>query len=178
MSARRPDDAKPVDPADYRKLIGLFATGVGIVTATHRGRRFAMTANSITSASSEPLLVLVSFMRDSDTGEAVHRSARFGLSVLGAEQGEVLARRCASKLDPGDQGDQLTGVPTYEGPGGIPLIAGALECLACAVEQTHAIGDHDVVIARAERVAAPEAPDAEPLVFYDGGFWRLDRRAG
>lgn len=177
MSADRSGDARPVDPADYRRLIGLFATGVGIVTATHRGRRFAMTANSITSASTDPLLVLVSFMRDSDTGEAVHRSARFGLSVLEAQRGETVARKCARKLDPGDPGDQLTGIPTHEGPGGLPLIAGALECLVCTVEQTHAMGDHDVVIARAERVVEAEAPDAEPLVFYDGAFWRLERRA-
>lgn len=177
MSTDGSGGARPVDPADYRKLIGLFATGVGIVTATHGGRRFAMTANSITSASTDPLLVLVSFMRDSDTGEAVHRSARFGLSVLEAERGESIARKCAAKLDPSDLGDQLTGIPTHEGPGGIPLIAGALECLACVVEQTHAVGDHDVVIARAERVVEPEAPEAEPLVFYDGSFWRLDERA-
>ena len=166
----------PVDPGEYRSLIGRFATGVGIVTAHHGERRYAMTANSITSASADPPLVLVSFMRESDTGDAVRRSGRFGVSILEAEQGRAIAGRCARKLDPQESGNQLSGISTHEGPDRVPLIAGALECMACVVDQIHTIGDHDVVIGRAVRVPESEAP-GEPLVFYDGRFWRLDQQA-
>lgn len=153
-------------------MIGRFATGVGIVTANWSGERYAMTANSITSVSTEPLLVLASFMRESDTGDAVRRSARFGLSILEAERGREIAQRCAGKRDLTAAQDQLDGLATVAGPGGVPLITGALECLVCVVEQIHAIGDHDVVIGRATRVAEAEGA-GEPLVFYDGSFWRL-----
>ncbi len=164
--------ADPIDPAAYRRMIGRFATGVAIVTAAQGDQRFAMTANSITSVSREPLLVLASFMRDSDTGAAVRRSGRFGLSILEAEGGRELASRCAGKLEPSEGTDQLTGVATCLGPDGVPLIDGALECLLCTVEQIHTIGDHDVAIGRGQRVPEAEGP-GEPLVFYDGGFWRL-----
>ena len=173
-------DADPnaqVDPQAYREMIGRFATGVGIVTAEYAGQRFAMTANSITSVSTNPLLVLASFMRESETGAAVSRSGRFGLSILEAQAGRDIAKRCAGKLDPRRAEDQLTGIATYRGPDGIPLIEGALECMVCAVEQLHAIGDHDVVIGRASRVPEAEAK-GEPLVFYDGRFWSLEESSG
>ena len=174
MSEPSGDAGGPVDPGSYRAAIGRFATGVTIVTATHRGRRLAMTANSITSISLEPRLVLASFMHESDTGAAVRSSGRFGLSVLEAELGRDIARRCAGKLDPQEGDDQLAGIATYTAPDGLALIDGALECLICSVEQIHTVGDHDVVIGRAERVPEAEAP-GEPLVFYNGGFWRLGR---
>ena len=169
-------DQPPVDPDEYRSLIGLFATGVGIVTARYGDRRYAMTANSITSASTDPLLVLVSFMRESDTGKAVSRSGRFGLSVLETKYGRAVARHCASKHNQSESVDQLADLSTCEGPHGIPLINGALECLTCIVEQTHSVGDHDVAFGRATRV--PECQGiGEPLIFYDSQFWQLDQPA-
>lgn len=167
------DGSATVDPALYRELIGKFATGVGVVTALLGEREFAMTANSITSVSLDPLLVLVSFMRDSDTGQAVRKSGRFGLSVLDSVHGRDIARACARKLAT-DTDTQLAGVSTYRGHDGAILVEGALECLACTVEQIHAVGDHDVVIARTERVPAAQG-DGRPLVFFDGSFWELDR---
>ena len=159
-------------PVAYRALIGRFATGVGIVTAAHAGRRLAMTANSITSISLEPRLLLASFMHDSETGAAVRGSGRFGLSILEAERGRDIARRCAGKLDPQEGDDQLAEIATCTGPDGLALIEGALECLTCSVEQIHSVGDHDIVVARARRVPEAEAA-GEPLVLYEGTFWRL-----
>ena len=170
---RDPDPRAHVYAEAYREMIGRFATGVGVVTAAHAGQRFAMTANSITSVSVSPRLLLASFMRDSETGAAVRKSGRFGLSILEADTGPSVARRCAVKLDPHDGDDQLAGIATYVGPDGIPLIQGALECFVCAVEQLHSIGDHDVAIGRAVRVPEAEAV-GEPLVFYEGSFWLLD----
>ena len=83
----------------------------------------------------------------------------------------VVARASSIRKE-GD--DQLAGIATYTAPDGLALIDGALECLICSVEQIHTVGDHDVVIGRAERVPEAEAP-GEPLVFYNGGLWRLGR---
>ncbi len=173
---RRHDDAMSdagtasVDKLAYRAAIGRFATGVAIVTAVHGGRRLAMTANSLTSVSVEPRRILVCFMHDSDTGLAVRDTRSFALNVLAATQGPELARKCARKAEPAE--DQLEGVPTSALPNGLPLIDGCLEHLLCTVEQTHVVGDHDVVIARAELVRQP-GTSSEPLVFYNGGFWRV-----
>jgi flavin reductase (DIM6/NTAB) family NADH-FMN oxidoreductase RutF len=162
--------ATAIDPLEFRRAIGRFATGVTVITATHGGRRYAMTANSVTSASIDPPLVLVCFMHDSETGSAVRASGTFALNVLRAEGGRELARSCARKLAPGE--DQLAGVATTSGPGGLPLLDDALEQLACTVVQATVVGDHEVVLARAEPIA-PVAADADPLVFYRGAFWRL-----
>ena len=166
-----PEELEPVDPRLYRELIGKFATGVGVVTALHGERPYAMTANSITSVSLVPMLVLVSFMRDSDTGRAVHKSGRFGLSILDSADGREIARVCTGKLS-ADGDNQLAAIPTYTGPHDLRFIHGAIECLVCTVEQIHTIGDHDVVIARTEPVPAAQGT-GDPLVFFDGSFWQL-----
>ncbi len=169
MSER--EELEAVDPRLYRELIGKFATGVGVVTALLSEGQYAMTANSITSVSLTPPLVLVSFMRDSDTGQAVRESGRFGLSILDSAGGREVARLCAGKLSA--EGDnQLAALPTQTGPHDLPLIEGAIECLVCSVEQIHTVGDHDVVIARTESVPAAQG-SGEPLVFFDGSFWQL-----
>jgi flavin reductase (DIM6/NTAB) family NADH-FMN oxidoreductase RutF len=173
MSER--EELNPVDPRLYRELIGNFATGVGVVTALLGEQQYAMTANSITSVSLAPPLVLVSFMRDSDTGRAVHKSGRFGLSILDSADGRDVARLCAGKLSA--EGDnQLDALPTHIGPHDLPLIDGAIECLVCSVEQIHTVGDHDVVIARTEPVPAAQG-SGDPLVFFDASFWQLAREA-
>ncbi|MEZ5099896.1 MAG: flavin reductase family protein [Thermoleophilia bacterium] len=159
-----------LDSRAYRRTIGRFATGVSVLTAAHDGRRFAMTANSITSVSLEPPLVLACFMQDSDTGRAIRASGFFGLNVLDALRGEALARRFARKAE-GDE-DQLAGVDVHEGPHGLPLLEGCLEHLVCRVDCVHVVGDHDVVVAHAECVDLPPA-GSEPLVWYAGGFWAL-----
>ncbi|MFQ5426708.1 MAG: flavin reductase family protein, partial [Gaiellales bacterium] len=150
----------PLDGDLYRRAIGRFATGVTIVTALHEGRRLAMTANSLTSASIDPPLVLVCFMHDSETGAAVRASRRFALNVLDADRGPDLARRCAAKAEPGR--DQLADVRTRDGPFGMPLIEGALECLSCEVNLIRTVGDHDLVIAAGAHLE-PAHDGTEPL---------------
>ena len=92
-------DAEPPDAraADFRALIGRFATGVTVITSEHKGRRFATTANSLTSVSLQPLIILVCFAKNSETRRAVMESSKFGVSVLDAERGEALSRRLPAR---------------------------------------------------------------------------------
>lgn len=159
-----------LDSRAYRRTIGRFATGVSVLTAAHEGRRFAMTANSITSVSLDPPLVLACFMQDSDTGHAIAATGFFGLNVLEAGRGEQLARRFARKVEAGE--DQLAGVEVLDGPHGLPLLGDCLEHLVCKVDRVHVVGDHDVVVAHAESVDAPRV-ETQPLIWYAGGFWEL-----
>ena len=160
----------PLDADLYRRAIGRFATGVTLITAVHDDRQLTMTANSLSSVSLDPPLVLVCFMHDSETGAAVRNTSRFALNVLDAEHGPGIAKRCAQKAAAGD--DQLSDVPTHPGPFGMPLIEGALECLSCEVETIHTIGDHDVAVAHTTHLEPPRL-GSEPLIFYEGTFRAL-----
>src|SRR3989441_9555767 len=84
-----------VDPAQFRQLLGRFATGVTVVTARDPGGRpVGMTASSVASVSLEPPLVLVSVDRKNDMYPALQAAKRFVLNVLAADQ-EAVSRRFA-----------------------------------------------------------------------------------
>src|SRR5213595_332063 len=84
-----------VDPAQFRQLLGRFATGVTVLTTRDpAGRPIGMTASSVASVSLEPPLVLVSVDRKNDMYPALSAAQRFVLNVLAADQ-EAVSRRFA-----------------------------------------------------------------------------------
>ena len=86
-----------VDPAQFRQLLGRFATGVTVLTTRDaRGRPIGMTASSVASVSLDPPLLLVSVDRRHDMHPAMQAASRFVLNVLAADQ-EALSRRFAAE---------------------------------------------------------------------------------
>src|SRR2546425_7969373 len=84
-----------VDPAQFRQVLGRFATGVTVLTTRDpAGRPIGMTASSVASVSLEPPLVLVSVDRNNDMYPALRAAQRFVLNVLAADQ-EAVSRRFA-----------------------------------------------------------------------------------
>src|SRR5205823_14905662 len=84
-----------VDPAQFRQLLGRFATGVTVLTTRDAaGRPVGMTASSVASVSLEPPLVLVSVDQKNDMYPALRAAQRFVLNVLAADQ-EAVSRRFA-----------------------------------------------------------------------------------
>lgn len=79
------DGLDPVDPGRFRTAFGRFATGVSVVTCLVDGSDHAMTANSLTSVSLAPPLVLVCVERETRFHEAILTAGHWGVSVLGAQ---------------------------------------------------------------------------------------------
>ena len=109
-----------VAPAHFRAVMGHFATGVTVVTATGPDGPVGMTANAVCSLSLEPLLLLVCFDNGSRTLPVVRASERFGVNVLARGQ-EELARRFAGKLP---EAEKFAGVE-HTMDDGVPVIEGA-----------------------------------------------------
>src|ERR687887_1406620 len=75
------------DPAiAFRKTLGMFATGVTVLTTRHGESVHGMTANAFMSVSLQPPLVLVSIDRRARMSNLLHEGTRFGVNVLGAGQ--------------------------------------------------------------------------------------------
>ena len=144
----------------FRDCVGSFATGVTIVTAQQGGRRAGMTANSFTSVSLDPLLVLVSLAHGSRTLDAVRGDGRFTVSVLRREQERVAL--AFAKPDAPFPHEEVVD----DGEGYVP-VAGALAVIRCAVHTVVTAGDHDLVVGN---VHAFDQDDGEPLVFWRGRF--------
>ena len=145
-----------------REALGRFATGVTVVTTQGPDGPLGMTANSFSSVSLEPPLVLWSAARAS-ARHAIFAGARhWSVHVLGAEQLET----CLRFTRGGAQFDGLAHGSTAEGTPVIPGVAARFDCEAHAL---HEAGDHTVMIGRVLRVTVA-GPGDHPLVFAAGLF--------
>jgi flavin reductase (DIM6/NTAB) family NADH-FMN oxidoreductase RutF len=159
--------AQRAEQAEWRRLLGHWATGVSVVTSQGEDGPRGCTANSLTSLSLDPLLLLVCFELSANTLAAVRHSGRFCVNVLSAD-GEAVAREFATKR----QDEKFARAP-YTLIEGAPVLDGCSAWLVCAVEDELPGGDHAIVIGRPVRGASTEQ---EPLIFFRGGYWELAPR--
>lgn len=154
-----------VDPAQFRQLLGRFATGVTILTVvTPDGRPMGMTANSLASVSLRPPLISVGVDREADMHDAILKAGEFVVNVLSSPQ-ETLARRFSDEHD-----DRFDGVGYHLSPDGLILLDGALAHIECHRHAQHQAGDHTIVVGK---VVGGATGDGRPLLFYRGGYAAL-----
>jgi flavin reductase (DIM6/NTAB) family NADH-FMN oxidoreductase RutF len=161
-------DLHPVGPERFRTVMGRFATGVAVVTATSPAGPVGMTANAVCSLSLDPLLLLVCFDRRARTLAVVRETGRFGVNVLAADQ-EHLAELFASKTPEQDKFAEVEHSVDH----GVPVIEGVLAWVGCRLERLDPGGDHTIGIGAVE--AAELGPDdagagRDPLIWYRGRY--------
>jgi flavin reductase (DIM6/NTAB) family NADH-FMN oxidoreductase RutF len=159
-----------VDTAAFRQVMGRYATGVTVVSCVQDGFDHAMTANSFTSVSLDPPLVLVCVENDSRFHEAITSVDRWAVSVL-TEGQRGRARWFATRGRP--LVGQFDATPTRRSPlSGALLLDDALATMECRTVAVHPAGDHDIVVG--EVLALDLArPDAEPLLYFASEFRAL-----
>lgn len=161
-----------VDPIEYRRVVGRFATGVTVVTAVVDGEQHAMTCNSFTSVSLQPLLVLFCAEKVARFHDAVLEAGAWAVSVLATDQ-EQLSRRFAVRGRPLE--DQFSDIAHTPGAlTGAAVVDGALAALECRTVSTVDAGDHTVLLGEVLGVSVPD-PAAVPLLYYEGRYRALPR---
>jgi flavin reductase (DIM6/NTAB) family NADH-FMN oxidoreductase RutF len=158
------DSLHSVGPDRFRAVMGRFATGVAVVTATAEAGPVGMTANAVCSLSLDPLLLLVCFDRRARTLAVVRETKRFGVNVLAAGQEDV-ARLFAGK---GPEHEKFAQVP-HAVHDGIPVIEGVLAWVGCTLERLVPGGDHTIGIG-AVQAAELGDEDGDPLLWFRGGY--------
>jgi flavin reductase (DIM6/NTAB) family NADH-FMN oxidoreductase RutF len=149
---------------DFRAALGMFATGVTIVTARGAdGAPVGLTANSFNSVSLEPPLVLWSLARSAGSMPAFERGSHYAINILAAEQ-HALAERFASKAI-----DRFADLVFREGAGGAPLLDGAAAVFECFNRSRYEEGDHVIFVGEVERCSS--RPGAQPLIFHGGRYF-------
>lgn len=150
--------------SEFRTALGMFATGVTIVTArTADGEWVGLTANSFNSVSLDPPLVLWSLSRAAASMPAFQAGSHYAINVLGADQ-QALALRFASKGV-----DRFAEVEFEEGAGGAPILAGAAATFECFNRSRYEEGDHVIFVGEVERCTRREG--ASPLLYHGGKFY-------
>jgi flavin reductase (DIM6/NTAB) family NADH-FMN oxidoreductase RutF len=154
------------DPRAFRDALGQFATGVTIVTTSAAdGTPIGLTANSFTSVSLEPPLVLVSLSHRLKSLPSFATSAAFSINVLGEDHGE-LAMRFATP-----HRDKWSGGHFACGENGCPRFTAAAAVFECRKYAVHPAGDHDLYLGEVTRFATQQ--ERRPLIFHRGRFGRI-----
>lgn len=157
--------AADFDGAQFRQLMGRFATGITVVTCTAPdGTRHGMTANSLTSVSLDPPLLLICVDHKATIRAPLLAAGGFAVNILGKDQ-EAVSRRFSGKLE-----DRFAGIGWSSGTLPHPLLDGTLGHAECTIEQLVEAGDHTIVIGR---VVAGAAFDGHPLCYFRGGYASL-----
>jgi flavin reductase (DIM6/NTAB) family NADH-FMN oxidoreductase RutF len=152
--------------SEFRLALGQFATGVTVVTAERwPGRVHGMTANSFTSVSLDPPLILICVGHGAQLLPMLKRQKRFGVNILKNNQRDI-SEYFACTEENAEREKQL-GIRYRWTERGIPLLEDALVHLACNVVDSHVAGDHTIFIAEVEGV---EIYDGEPLLYLRGNY--------
>lgn len=156
-----------LDAAEFRQLLGRFATGVTVITMhLPDGRPAGMTANSLASVSLNPPLLSLCIDHSAELYASLLAAPGFVVNVLEASQ-ESLSRRFAAK-----HLDRFEGVGYHTSPGGQPVLEGVLAWIDCAPHATFEAGDHTILVAR---VLSGGTIEGTPLVYFRGGYAGLTR---
>ncbi len=156
--------APGADPAmEFRRTLGMFATGVTIVTTRTGDQVHGMTANAFMSVSLRPPLILISVDRRARMNVLLREGIRYGVSVLADDQHEL--------------SDQFAGRPRdhateahFEFIHDTPLVEGALAHLVARVVRSYWGGDHSLFLGQVEYARYGEG---RPLLFHGGKYERL-----
>lgn len=151
-----------IDSATFRRVLGSFLTGVTIITTRDEtGELRGITANSFTSVSLDPPLVLFCVGKSSSSCEAFSAAEGYNVHILGSEN-QGLAKAFATRGV-----DRFAGVPVTKTRTGAPLLDEVGTWLACETYRIVDAGDHLVVIGRVYDCAVQ---DTRPLGFYQSQF--------
>ena len=163
---------KELDPHQLRTAFGSFMTGVTVATTTDvNDIPVGFTANSFTSVSLSPPLLLICPARKLSTFEIFNGCSRFAVNILADDQREV-ANIFAT---PG--GSRFERASWHKDTSGCPLIDGSAAFFSCGVESRIDAGDHIILIGRVDDFGFSGRPG---LGYFNGGYFSLslERRAG
>jgi flavin reductase (DIM6/NTAB) family NADH-FMN oxidoreductase RutF len=161
-------DIEGDDPAvALRETLGMFATGVTVITTRVGDQIHGMTANAFMSVSLEPPLVLISVDRRTKMCKLLHEDRRFAVNVLAADQ-HSLSDRFAGRAAEEDP------APAFAIVHETPIVEGSAAQFVAHIVRSYWGGDHSLFLGQVEY--ARRAPDALPLLFHGGQYAHITSR--
>src|SRR5690606_12247621 len=157
-----PAGVAPPTPAEFRRALGMFASGVTVITAVDGGEPVGFACQAFASVSLEPPLILFCADRKGRTWPRIRRAGRFTVNVLGEDQTDLCLRfgsRTKKRFD---------GLAWSLSRWGTPALPDVLVRIHAEVHAVHTAGDHDVVIGRV--LELEPVTEQRPLIFFRGRF--------
>ena len=149
------DSSRPL-----RDAFGKFATGITVITVPSADGPIAIVANSFSSVSLDPALVLWSVDRNARRFPYFEAADHYAIHVLAAEQQDLCTRAARDA-------HVLNDHPHHLNADGVPLIDHCLARFECRRVAAHDAGDHVIIVGQVQRT---EMRDGQPLTFFGGDF--------
>jgi flavin reductase (DIM6/NTAB) family NADH-FMN oxidoreductase RutF len=160
-------EAKPVDAEQFKAGMRTLAGAVNIITSTHAGHRYGMTATAVCSATADPPTVLACINKLASTHGAVAKSGVFCVNVLRAEDWELSSSFSgALSVEARFKTRDWTRLAT-----GSPVLIDALVCFDCRVVKRMAHGTHTIFLGQVEEVLFGNK--GKPLLYSEGQYAKL-----
>lgn len=161
-SSERSIEAAGIDGAEFRRVLASYPTGVCVITALDGDERPAgMVVGTFTSVSLDP--PLVGFLPDkrSTSWPTIEQAGRFCVNVLASDQ-QDLCRQVSGK------GDKFAGLDLVISEHRLPVIAGAIARIECAIHSVTEAGDHWFVLGRV--LGLDVSREDDPMLFHRGRY--------
>lgn len=155
-------NTQTMDPKAFRNALGQFATGVTIITTRDdNAQPVGLTANSFSSVSLDPPLVLWSLAKSANSVPVFNQAEHFAIHVLSNEQVD-LSNKFASRGE-----DKFAGVDLDEGIAELPLLTDYAARFQCKKAYEYDGGDHIIYVGEVLDFAQTEVA---PLLFHGGRY--------
>jgi flavin reductase (DIM6/NTAB) family NADH-FMN oxidoreductase RutF len=154
-----------VDITQFKRALGLWASGVTVVTTRINGLMYCMTASSFSSLSIDPLLILVCVAKSAKLHELIPESKVFAVNILRDDQvdlGQTYARTGREPVA------SLDLVNTFDGPTGCPIFDPVLAYLDCTLHSIVDAGDHSIFIGEVQAAGSDES--GLPLLYFNRSY--------
>ncbi len=151
-----------LEPRSLRQLLGQYATGITVVTALDvNQRKIGMTANSFTSVSLDPPLILWNIAKSATHFEDFKQAEYFAINILNEDQ-YLESKHFSKSAD-----DKFEGLDDVDEYMGIPILNKSLTTFVCRQYELHEAGDHYIIVGQIE---ACRNQMGNPLVFHNGQY--------
>lgn len=151
-----------IDPADFRKVLGSYPTGVCVITALNEGKPAGMVVGTFTSVSLDPPLVGFFPDKSSSSWPLIEKAGHFCVNVMGSDQQDV----CRSVSAKGEA--KFVGVKYALSDHNLPIIANSIASIECELYSVTEAGDHWFVLGRVLRMETVREDD--PMLFHLGRY--------
>lgn len=151
-----------LDPILFRRACGAFATGITVATVLGRdGKPHGLTANSFSSVSLDPPLVLICVAHKAATHGPFASADSFVINILGSDQKDLSVRFASSHPN------RFEGLDWTLGELGAPVLSDSLAVIQCETKRKIAAGDHTIFLGEVRKA---DLREGKPLLYYAGNY--------
>ncbi len=159
-----------MNPTDFRKICGQFATGLTVLTTTSNGEAHGITVNSFTSVSLDPPLILFCIDKKARFNKPLTAEKSLAINILSEEQQEISNRFANPSMTSEERFSGLQLLSDYA----YPVFDDNVGVLIAQLQQTHDGGDHWIYIAK---VIEGQSFAGNPLLYHAGSYSRVNSKS-